>query len=836
MEETNAKRRQFHGRTFLFWAFTLLLYELTLHLTVYGGLRFRALASVLFILSASVVLTILSSLARSEIANHIVRYLLLGLLFLLYGVQVVYYRVFDSLLALSFVSQGGNAVENFLPTVLRGVAASWFQLLVFVVPFPLLALGHYREILPDARLSVRGLAVGIAAAVALHILALVPVWLSGKNGALGGTYRDPYATVNRQCEYFGLLTAERLEIGRLFKKGSGINENAIDLGNTDAEEQPEEQSEAVALPDRNIMTELDFTGLDLLTKKKSIQQLNDFFAGRSGTLRHEYTGMFETYNLIEICAESFTPYFVDPELTPTLYKLTHEGFVFDNFYCSFPSMTTNGEYSMCMGLMPDLSRVSFATSMNNYVPFCIGNRFKAIGLSPLAYHNNIATFYNRVNTHPNMGYEFKAVDFGLDMKKGSPASDLEMMQKTVDDYIYQDQFIVHYMTYSGHADYNFEDNDMAIKNQDRVRHLDCSEELKAYYACQLELEDALTYLLDRLETAGLADRTVIVMTGDHYPYSLTSEAFEELAGEAVENDPFWRYKNAFVLWNGGMEEPVHVSEYCCTQDILPTVLNLFGMPYESRLLTGMDVLAEGTHVAVLQDGSFLTEALNYDASQAKVNWKLPEEDFPEGYADELVRTVRNEFSVSASILRNDYYRFVFVSLGLADPEDETEHHYSYEDLAGTWYANDVEILTGCGVLTGAKGSFNGDDPATRADFVVMLSRALGLKPNAIAEPPFQDAPSNAWYYDALAAAWVAGIVEGDDTFRAKDPLTQKEALQMLAAAAAYVDIPNPEQWADSLLEDALSRAAYSDIDQTTPTRGLTAALIAPLTIAAGEEP
>lgn len=825
--------RQFYGRLFLFWLGVLLLLELTLHLSVYGGLSLRMLAALLFDMAFAMVLTLLSSLFPNYRVNHVIRYVLLFLLFAFYAMQMVYYRVFDTLLSLSYVGMGGDAVDNFMPTILRGLSQSWLQLVVFLLPFPVLIFLHYQEILPDAGMSGLGMLIAVGVALVLHLLAMVPLWISGSASTLYRTYYDPYGDVTLQCEYFGLPTAERLEVARMLKGDPGLTGDAIDLGETEhVEELP---PDVLELPDRNIMPELDLAGLNLLTEDKTILQLNDYFDSLSGTLRNEYTGKFAGYNLIQICAESYSPYLVDPELTPTLYRLTHEGFLFKNFYCSFPSMTTNGEYSLCMGLLPDMSRVSFATSMYNYVPFTLGNRFSELGLKPKAYHNNIATFYNRINTHPNMGYNFKAVDFGLDMEKGSPASDLEMMRKTVDDYIHEDQFIVHYMTYSGHCDYNYEDNDMCIKNQKRVQDLDLPEDLQAYYACQLEFEDAMTYLMNRLEEAGIADRTVIVLTGDHYPYGLSNESYELLAGDAAKEDSFWRYRNSFVLWNGGMKEPVEVEEYCCTQDILPTVLNLFGMPYESRFLTGMDVLSEGTHVAVLQDGSFLTDAVAYDARKGEVEWKKDEADYSEDYAQEMIRTVKNEFSVSASILRSDYYRFVFTSLGLYDPGEDHERYYSYTDTVGAWYAEDVEILTGCGVLTGNKGTFGGGEPCTRANFVVMLSRALELEIAGAADPPYSDTPENAWYYDSLRAAWSAGLLAEEGAFRAGDAITLDEARDMMNAAADYTYTHGGRNWVTSVIGDAKIRAGDEEIDESCLTKGFAAALISPMTMTVDEE-
>ena len=107
-----------------------------------------------------------------------------------------------------------------------------------------------------------------------------------------------------------------------------------------------------------------------------------------------------------------------------------------------------------------------------------------------------------INTHTNMGYDFRAVDFGLEMEPGTPASDLEMVQETMADYLPYEPFHAYYMTYSGHSDYDFETNSMSIKNQELVAELPYSEQVKAYIACQLELEQAMAYMIDRLEQTG----------------------------------------------------------------------------------------------------------------------------------------------------------------------------------------------------------------------------------------------------------------------------------------------------------------------------------------------
>ena len=807
------------AKTFAFWAASLLLWELVLQLTTSGGISAHFLLAAGFSLSAAALLALLAGLLKR--GSRILQLVLLSVFFLYYSVQLVYYQIFGTLLSLSYVAMGGQAIGNFIPMVLEGIRRSLPMLVVMALPFPALILLERRGLLETGRRNLRcqlGLAGG---SLLLFGLTMAAIYLPGGGASSPlAVYRDLTTTVDRQAEYFGLLTAQRLELARLNQDGVQLSNYATDLTGP---------GQGLPADQLNIMPELDFEALNTMTDDDSLLSLNSYFASLSGTEKNEYTGMFQGYNLIVVCAEAFSPYLVDPEITPTLYRLSNEGILFKNFYNSFPSLTTNGEYSLCMGLMPDLSRLSFATSMDNYVPFCLGNRFQTVGIQPRAYHNNIGTFYNRISTHSNMGFDFKAIDFGLDMERLTPSSDLVMMEKTVDEYIDDQPFVVHYMTYSGHAEYSFDTNSMSIKNQDRVADMDCSEALKAYYACQLELEDAMTYLLQRLEETGAAERTVIVLTADHYPYGLPDEAYQELAGDAV-NEPFWRYRNSFICWNGGMEEPIVVEDYCCTQDILPTLLNLFALPYDSRLLTGTDVFSDSAHIALLQDGSFLTEALIYDSSTGSATWLQPREDYPEDYLDSLVAATENAFSVASAILRTDYYRFAFTSLGLADPDAIDRVTSSYIDTEGTWYQEEVEILTGRGALTGTtSGKFNGANTADRAAFLAMLVRTLYLE-TPEETPPYRDLTREDWYYDAVAAAWAGGLLPDEDTCRATDPLTREDALTIFTAAARCAGLSDPEEWAAAVAEEVLAEAEANGETTDQLTRAAAAVMVSYLVL------
>ena len=123
---------------------------------------------------------------------------------------------------------------------------------------------------------------------------------------------------------------------------------------------------------------------------------------------------------------------------------------------------------------------------------------------------------------------------------------------------------------------------------------DSSQTIQAYIACNLEVEYALAHLMEQLETAGIADDTVIVLTSDHYPYGmLTDEAdyYQELSGTEYTERDTQRFRNTLIMWCGSMEGPVIVDTPCSSIDIVPTICNLFGLDYDSRLYSGRDIFA-----------------------------------------------------------------------------------------------------------------------------------------------------------------------------------------------------------------------------------------------------
>ena len=655
-------------KRFAFWFATILYFEGLLHIVVFSNVSVKILYILGFSLSAAGLLTLLTSFLPRK-ADLIVTAVLTAALAILYGSQLVYKFIFGTLYSVSQVQQGGAALTSFWKETVATIREKFGYILLLMVPLAALAVLWWKR--KWSKEPTNWFWRCAAAVVAVMSWGITVLCIG-----LGGTgyfsdydfYHSNDAATTQTAERFGLLTALRLE---LTATGEGAAEEEEEYFSFDTPTEPKttEGADATAPegteptePEYNVL-DVDFGALNELTEDETIQAINNYCAAQTGTRKNEYTGMLRDYNLIYICAESFSTAAIDPELTPTLYKLANSGFVFENFYTTYPNNTTDGEYSLVMGLYPDSTRSkasnSFYASRNSYLPYTLGTIFKEqAGIQAYGYHNYVGSFYGRNETHTNIGYTMKFAGDGMTFTSNWPASDLEMMEQSVDDYITAGkQFHAYYITFSGHYMYDTSVNPMANKNWGYVEDQPYSVTSRAYLSCNMELDKALEYLMERLEEAGIADKTAIVLAADHFPYGLSDGQYQELVDYEV--DSFTKYRSSLIFWVGGLEEPLAVEEYCSNVDILPTLLNLWGFEYDSRLLAGTDVFSDGTHVAVLADKSFFTDKVWFNASTGEVKYLVDESELPANYVENMIKYVKTKFSLSADILNTAYYNFLY---------------------------------------------------------------------------------------------------------------------------------------------------------------------------------
>ena len=108
-----------------------------------------------------------------------------------------------------------------------------------------------------------------------------------------------------------------------------------------------------------------------------------------------------------------------------------------------------------------------------------------------------------------------------------------------------------------------------------------------------------------------------------------------------------------------MEEPVVIDKPCSQVDILPTLSNLLGLEYDSRMMSGTDVLSESDPIVVFFSNSWLTERGMYNRYTGEfepaegVEMSQKEQDV---YVENVKYIVASRLKLAQLIIENDYYR------------------------------------------------------------------------------------------------------------------------------------------------------------------------------------
>lgn len=636
----------------IYWLAFIIYEELVLSGLIFGTFPKTALMIILLSSPFAIFLSLLTSIFKRKV-NVVTSYILtIGLCFV-GGAQLVYYKIYEAILSFYSIVNGGQVTE-FMTTILDEMAQNWIGLVLIFLPVIVLIILHKTKVLKlekDTKQNILIKLFSIVVVYGIGILCINTINTEGINSNKNLYYNlhVPKVTANRM----GIFTAMKLDLERLilgFEENISIEVNSL----------PED---AIKEETKYNITEIDFESLIANETNENIKQMHEYFANQIPSEQNEYTGMFKGKNLVVFVAEGLSNVAIREDVTPNLYKLYNEGFQFDNFYTPlFPVSTADGEYITDTSLIPKEGVWSIYRVQNHYMPYSYANVFKKLGYSTNAYHDHTATYYHRDKYIKTMGYDsYLAVGTGLEDRMNTslwPNSDYETIEVTTQDYINNDKFLAYYMTVSGHLNYTTNGNCMAARNWEQVKDLPYSHKARAYLATQIELDKAVGKLIQDLEAAGKLEDTVIVISPDHYPYGLTLSELNELSNYERDNT-FEKHHTPLLIWSGSMKEPVKVEKVCSSLDVLPTVLNLFGVEYDSRLLIGNDILSNNKEqIVIFSDRSFITDKGRYSTVQDTF---IPNEgvEIPEGYVEQISEIIYQKFKMSTMILDNDYYRKIF---------------------------------------------------------------------------------------------------------------------------------------------------------------------------------
>lgn len=620
-------------KLYLEYFISLLYFEIVFRVFGIGSFSFKNLYILVYLVFVSFILCFVNRLLYRK--GRIVNIIILLFISLYFSLEIVFKKVFNIYFSINSVGMAGN-LNSFYKEMFSYIYHNLIYIFIMFIPFIVVCfVSKYIRYTKYSKKNIILYLIFILNSYNIYSLSVM----------LNSSVNNLYYYVNNSSlykEYVGVIPTTLLDIRRSI---FGFDEKVVSVSNNNIKSDNY---------DMNIV-DIDFDKLISEESDSKLLSMHNYFKNEDGTSKNKYSEYFKDKNLILFMAESFNSIAVSKELTPTLYKLVNGGFSFKNFYSPVVFSTIGGEYQELTGLYPNIEMLGKVwRNGNNSYNWGIGYRFKDLGYSTYAYHNNQYNFQNRDKYLKSIGLSnYVGCGNGLESRINCdvwPQSDIEMIENTVDDYINEDKFFVYYATVSGHMDYNF-GNYIANKNKSLVDDLNYSLSSKAYLATQIELDRALEKLINELKKSGKLDDTVIALVGDHYPYALSIDNINELS-DFERDDLFLVNKSNFILWNNKMDK-VNVDKVGSQIDVLPTIYNLFGIEYDSRLIIGRDILSDSDGLVIFNDYSWISNKGRYNSISEEFVGNGDDE-----YVTYINNVVSNRVSMSKYLIKYNYYDYV----------------------------------------------------------------------------------------------------------------------------------------------------------------------------------
>lgn len=633
----------------LWWSFLIIYLEIIYKFFIMKDLlTTNTFSVVLFSIPWIIIFTIITSIFNEKV-NKILTIVFSFLIILITLAQIVYYNFYNSMFSFLSLTTGTGQVMQFYVMIASVIARIWYIFAIILIPYILFLI--FKNKLFNFKKNNLKFLISYLLIFILSFLGIVLV-ISKNNEGFYSLKRlifkthAPMLTIDKT----GLFTMEMIDIERyIFGFNEEIYSEQINVNNEE-EKVPEVKIEYNT-------TDIDFDKLINNETNDKIKSMHVYFKNTDPSNKNEYTGMFKDKNLIFITAEAFDTIAIDEKLTPTLYKIANNSFIFKNYYQPlYPVSTSDGEYMNLNSLIPKEGVWSFKQTSKISMPYGIGNMFNKEGYVSYGFHNHNYNYYDRQKSHKNIGLKYYGCGNGLEKKmncKHWPNSDKEMIDATTSYYIDNDKFMTYYMTVSGHLNYNFSGNNMAYRNKNKVKNLKYSTAIKAYLATQIELDKSIEKLLQVLEEKGKLNDTLIVIAPDHYPYGLTIKQINEIS-TIDRNDKFEKFHTTLIMYNPNIEKTV-VDKVISSLDILPTIYNLYGLTFDSRLLMGRDIFSNNEHIVILSDRSWITDKGKYN-SVTKEFTSTTNEEIEKDYIDRINMIVNQRYGMSSLIIDNNYYK------------------------------------------------------------------------------------------------------------------------------------------------------------------------------------
>ena len=549
--------------------------------------------------------------ALSGIWRTIAYWFFFGLSFIVYMVNAIYYTMTSFCFSFTLLEMSSEGSEYILDTIL-GTDLWVYMSMLFVLA---VGIGIYIFIRKDKGNKPPYGVLGVAGlAFVLHMLAVV--CLGTANSDLKwNTFRNPR---NVYDDFSDCNKCMRI---------AGMYEYTI----------------------RNFY--ITFLKSEEAISREDEAFLDKIYEGNQMAEENFYTGLYEGKNLIFLQLEGIDSWLLTEETMPNLYALMENSINFSQHYSMYTGggSTFNSEFAVNTGFITPVSYIENVYSFHsNTFNYSMARMFKNKGYTVNAFHMNSGEYYSRGINYNSWGYDnyYGLIDV-TDYDDDSYKLDRELLQNST---FYKEmfgqggKFVNYIITYSPHTPFSDEKEvgkmlvDMLYEGREEEKPESFSEEDIARLMAG-ETDYFIGLLMQALKDNGLYEDTVIVAYADHYLYTLNDKTildrYKITENNLINHTPFF-------IWSSDTDRET-ITEVTMQTNILPTVLNLFGIDYNPNNYIGLDALDSDYNGYV-----FFSDYSWYDGKAYVENGKVTYGD----KADEEYIQLMNE-KIGAIVRKND---------------------------------------------------------------------------------------------------------------------------------------------------------------------------------------
>ena len=597
----------------------------------------------LFTLSISIVLSVICSIFGNHVGKFLVN--LFCWAFAVYAItQLQFMNFYGSYMSVKASFDGAGRISEFVGQFISLIDPIYYLALI---PPLITTLLSYRIEYTEGKNM-------LPAAVAL--IAVVILELAGHFTLVNTPYASLYnypRFIDRSIREFGLSRF-------LIQDFRSIHSDETTLLVPESSADPVESTESPESAEsedtrRNHISDASWEEIMNADDNADRKKIDQYLMSRTMTEYNDHTGMFQDYNVVYVMIEAFDYMAIDPQLTPTLYKMKEEGWDFTHHYTpKFSCATGESEFVSEISLVPMSDVCTPNQWAANDWQNSIFNLFEHAGYYTSAYHNWIDEYYDRRILYSHSGCEAYLNYDDLNYTRlWGWQSDLEMMELTIPYWINQDRFFSLYVTTSTHFPYD-QGSELGNRylNEVSAVHPDYPLLVQRYISKAIELDKSMEYLLKQLEDAGKLDHTLIVLFADHHPLETPLQILADYGGQEADRlNGFDEDRTPMIFYTPSMT-PTKQDRINSTFDILPTVANLIGLDYEPRIYVGHDYFDPESKLVIFPNGSWITDNGSYYASDDTHDDTLSEEEIESRNLE-----VQNLFTISRMIYDSDYFHF-----------------------------------------------------------------------------------------------------------------------------------------------------------------------------------